>query len=296
MPDPFRLPRIKTLDRIVEPAGTPTVPFIKFFNTDFAGAIERQEAAQAEIIADLEQAILDIQALQTEQAQIIADLAQAVSDIQDIQTEQAQILIDLAAQQAALQDEVDRLTAVLAGTGEPFTGLNVGGTNVKAFLDRTDGSALTDTAGLGPSVVTSAAVALGTINQTASAFTLGLITVPPSGFLAVQSLTVTVEADEVVDLTGAAAVEMTTPSAVAGIVAVEWYRGATFLSNGYTAAADTGAGATPYVFQPVTVPVNALDIPGAGTWTYDLMVGTGASNSADITRRSARINTFRRSA
>lgn len=58
MPDPFRLPRLKTLDRIVDAMGRPSLAFLKFFNTDFAGAIERQEGVQANVDAAL-QAVVD---------------------------------------------------------------------------------------------------------------------------------------------------------------------------------------------------------------------------------------------
>lgn len=133
MPDPFRLPRIKNLDRIVDAQGRPTIQFIKFFNTDFAGAIERQEAAQA--VTDEE-------------------LQNAIDDIVILNATQDQILIDLGVQQAALQAQVDRLTAILAGTGETFTGLSVGGTNMKPLLDRSDGTRFDDVTAIPANAVT----------------------------------------------------------------------------------------------------------------------------------------------
>lgn len=81
--------------------GTPALTFLRWFNMDFAGAIERQEAAQAVTDAALAAAQADIIATQAAQADIIADL----------------------------DAEVDRLSAVLAGT-EPFTAVNVGGNTI----------------------------------------------------------------------------------------------------------------------------------------------------------------------
>lgn len=249
-----------------------------------------EEAAAAALVADEKATAADDKA---DAAQEVAD--EALLDAANAQADADTAIVvagDASADAAAAQLDVD---GALDGT-TPFTGLNVGGTNVKPFLDKTDGASLTNSTGLGGDVVTSPAVALGTINQTASVYTLGLVTVSPSSNDIVQTLTVTVEADEVVDLFGQVAIAMPSPSAVNGVAAVEWVRGATSLGNGYTSAADTATGATPFIFQPVTVSVNALDVPGAGTWTYDLMVGTGTSNTADATRRSARISTYKRSA
>jgi hypothetical protein len=87
-------------------------------------------------------------------------------------------------------DEIDRLDAILAGTGEPFTGLLVGSQNVKPFLDKTNGTALTDTTGLGTAVVTAPAiatsavitakVAANAITSEASAFTAATLPVVAS--------------------------------------------------------------------------------------------------------------------
>lgn len=72
---------------------------------------------------------------------------------------------------ADLQVQVDRLTAILAGTGEPFTGLKVGSQNVKPFLDRTDGSKITNVAALNDGLVSTVKVAANAITAEATAFT-----------------------------------------------------------------------------------------------------------------------------
>lgn len=252
MPDPFRLPRIKTLDRIVDALGRPTVQFIKFFNVDFAGAIERQEAAQA--VTD---------------AAIIA-----VNERQD-------------ATDADLQAQIDRLTAILAGTGEAFTGLNVGGTNVKTFLDKTDGAKLTDATGLDGSVVVTATLDGGAANQviTASGSSVALPAATPTTVL---SIVVTTIAGEVVDLSAQFGhLEISDPAIKPQIVGF-WKRGATVIPA--SAAVSTGidvtraADAARYVLAGGGITVVGTDIPGAGTHTYDLsveaLVAAAAQNPA----------------
>jgi len=117
----FRLPRFKTLDQLVDKLGRPTIKFLNWLG-QFAGAIERQEAAQAATDAALEEALV------------------------------------------TLQEQVDRLEGVLAGT-IPFTGLNVGGTNVKPFLDNTDGAKLTNGAGLDSAIVSTVKLATNAATQ-----------------------------------------------------------------------------------------------------------------------------------
>lgn len=119
----FRLPELQARLPIVDSLGRPVTSFLRFFNVDFKGAIEKQEAAQAAILLEL----------------------------QEVQQTQ--------------QDEIDRLNRVLAGT-ENFTGIQVGGQNVKPFLDKTDGSALDDPSGLATAVVETPAVAKGDVTET----------------------------------------------------------------------------------------------------------------------------------
>lgn len=241
MPDPFRLPRIKTLDRIVDALGRPTVQFIKFFNVDFAGAIERQEAAQA-----------------------VTDAALAAADV-------------------ALQAQIDRLTAILAGTGETFTGLSVGGTDVKVFLDKTDGSALTDATGLGGSVVVTATLDGGAANQviTASGSSVALPAATPT---IVLSIVVTTIAGEVVDLSAQFAHLEISDAATKPQIVGFWRRGATVIPA--SASVSTGidvtraADAARYVLAGGGMTVVGTDIPGAGTHTYDLSVEALVTASA----------------
>lgn len=96
MAEVFRLPKLKTLDRIVDALGRPSISFVKFLNTDFAGAIERQEAKQlvtderqdetdsalAAALAALQAAFAAIQAVSAvaQAAQQAANEAQSTAD------------------------------------------------------------------------------------------------------------------------------------------------------------------------------------------------------------------------
>jgi hypothetical protein len=75
-----------------------------------------------------------------------------------------------AAAEAVADGVDDRVDDVLDGTAA-FTGLKVGSTNVKPFLDRTDGSKLTNAAGLDTAVVQTAAIQLAGASNSLSAFT-----------------------------------------------------------------------------------------------------------------------------
>lgn len=120
MADPFRLPRLKTLDRIVDNLGRPSIAFIKFFNVDFAGAIERQEVKQAETDARQDAVDQELIELNDVQDMLIEDLAEtqqtlveAVADIQSILgivTAQAE-----AVQSAAVAANQAQATADAAG-------------------------------------------------------------------------------------------------------------------------------------------------------------------------------------
>ena len=101
----------------------------------------KAEAAQD----DADQALLDAANAQTDADTAIVAAADAADDAADVML--------------AVDDVVDGTTA--------FTGLNVGGVNVKPFLDKTDGSKLTNSAGLDSAVVTTAKLAANAATVTA---------------------------------------------------------------------------------------------------------------------------------
>lgn len=88
----FSLPKLQSRFPIVDSLGRPVNTFLHFFNMDYSGAIQRQEAAQQVLFQQLAAA----------QAEIIA--------VQETQ-----------------QEEIDRLNRVLAGE-EEFSAVNVDGT------------------------------------------------------------------------------------------------------------------------------------------------------------------------
>jgi hypothetical protein len=77
-----------------------------------------------------------------------------------------------------VQDPVRANTRKLARTlegRENFTGVQVGGQNVKPFLDRTDGSKITDSAALDTGVVSTAKVATAAITAGATSAVGGVV-------------------------------------------------------------------------------------------------------------------------
>lgn len=94
-------------------------------------------------------------------AAVVAAAAQADADTAIVLAGDAST--DAADAMLAVDDVVDGTTS--------FTGLKVGGVNVKPFLDNTDGTKLTNAAGLASSVVSTAKIAAQGVTNTVSAFT-----------------------------------------------------------------------------------------------------------------------------
>lgn len=237
----FILPRLQKALRLVDRDGTPALTFLRWFNMDFAGAIERQEAAQAGILAD-------ILAVQAEQAAQAAEII-AINDAQ--------------------QDEIDRLNRVLAGT-EAFTGLNVGGTNVKPFLDKTDGSALTDADGLDDALVSTAKIADEAVTVVEVDFNATVVPVTTTAEATLLTVPVTVLAGEKVDLQGIVdvfTVSTGTPLGnVSGVISIMLYRDSTKLLE------RAGMRAIKGIVVSLTCPTSWTDEPTPGPYNYSLRV------------------------
>lgn len=101
----FKLPKLRTLDKIVDQLGRPSIAFVNFFG-QFSRAIETQENRQDEIIADLEEAQQEIIELNDVQDMLIEDLTEAQEDI-------VEIVDDLAEQQDGLAIAVQQIQALL---------------------------------------------------------------------------------------------------------------------------------------------------------------------------------------
>lgn len=248
----FKLPRLQSTMPIAAPTtGWPTLSFLRWFNIDFAGAIERQEAAQA--------------ATDARQDAIDADL----------------VLINVAqdALIVTLQVQVDRLTDVLAGA-TPFTGLNVGGTNVKPFLDRTDGAALTVAAGLGDSVVTTPAVLAGSVTPYYAAFTAGTVNwAASSAEKDAQTVNGVVVTRGVVLID--ALVSTTFGTVGAGQTGqLRLYRDGVEIFLAAVQLQEQGG------YLPKQYVLRWIDTPGAGTFDYKATFEPGGVSTGDIFRRA----------
>lgn len=120
----------------------------------------------------------------------------------EVAVEEAAVAADAA--QADATEAQDTVDGALAGT-EAFAALNVGGTDVKPFLDRTDGDKLTDSAGLAPEVVVTEAIAATAVSSTEDAFSLSSISLNTTSQVTVQQFTVDIEdGDELIVIASAA--------------------------------------------------------------------------------------------
>lgn len=134
------LPKLSAQQGIVNPNGTPSSPFLEFM----------EQARTAQEATDARQDAVDV------------ELA-AINATQDG-------LID------SLQDQIDRINRILAGT-ESFTGLNVGGVNVKPFLDKTDGTKLVTSGGIATGYVGTTTLATTAIRPGAPVTNAALVSV-----------------------------------------------------------------------------------------------------------------------
>lgn len=163
------LPKLSAQQRITNPDGTPSSPFLQFMERARSEQIATDEA-QAALIAGLAAAIVDIQAALD--AAAVADAKAVVADDKAVAAQaDADSALTLASD--AVADAADALLAVddvVDGT-TPFTALNVGGVNVKPFLDNTDGTKIDTAAALGTAVVATAAVQAQGVSNAVSAFT-----------------------------------------------------------------------------------------------------------------------------
>ena len=111
-----------------------------------AAAVAAAEAAADAAVADTK-----AEAAQTDADQALLDAAAAQTDADTALIAAGDASTDAADAMLAIDDVVDGTTS--------FTALKVGGVNVKPFLDNTDGTKLTNAAGLDTGVVTTAKIA-----------------------------------------------------------------------------------------------------------------------------------------
>lgn len=210
-------------------------------------------------------------------------MEKARTDQEATDATQDAILADLAQAQADIQAQVDALAAVLAGT-TAFTGLNVGGTNVKPFLDNTDGTKIDTAAGLGSDVVTTPKVLAGAITPAYSALTTGAVLWSASSAEKdLQSVTVTVVRGSVkIDALANVLMDPVGSPAITGIMRL--YRGASELLTARIALNATISSGGNWIFPPQWT-LSYLDAPGAGTYTYKVTFEPGSVNSGQVGQR-----------
>lgn len=203
-------------------------------------------------------------------------------DIQDrvAALEQASGNAILLSRIAETDEGLEALRRVLRGD-TPFTGLNIAGTNVRPFLDYTDGTQLTDPAGLSDAVVETPAIVANGVTQSVAAYTASALTLTGTTAITIQSVSVTTDG-EPVDLSCRFLLEVENP-ATFGMVFRIWRDagGSPFTIFqeivGNLAFMDAGGN---YRFgQPYTA--EWTDQPSAGTYNYfiqtEFTINTGFS-------------------
>jgi len=174
-----------------------------------------------------------------------------------------------AAAQADATAVDDRVDDVLAGD-EAFTGLNVGGTDVKPFLDLTDGEKITDSAALDDGLVPTAKVASSAITAGATSAVGGVVALNAALETTIASRTYTTTGGE---LEIQANFHLTVWHPTAGGVScrVRMYRDSTVIFD-KTFVAISGD-----LIQGWQTP-RAVETLSAGTYTYSVTAQASVSN------------------
>lgn len=199
---------------------------------------------------------------------------------------------ELAALAAAAAQEdataVDgRVDDVLAGD-ETFTGLNVGGTDVKPFLDKTDGAKITDSAALDTGVVSTAKVATAAITAGATSAVGGVVALSGAGETTIATRSYTTTGGE---LEIEANFHLTVWHPTAGGIScrVRMYRDTTVIFD-KTFVAISGD-----LIQGWQTP-RAVETMAAGTYSYSVTAQTSVSNydTAEADAATISVREFKR--
>ena len=187
-----------------------------------------------------------------------------------------------------LQDQIDRLSRTLNGT-ENFTGIQVGGQNVKTFLDQTDGTKIINTAGLGTSVVQTAKVSPNAITNEASANTAAQLNLSTS-FTVIQTVTYATTGGPL-EVKANFFMDIWHPSGSGGIEArVRITR--TGVGNIFDKITDAIGGDFLQGWQTPTI----IEAPAAGTYTWDVIVSVSNNgfSHAFVDSRFLSVREFKR--
>lgn len=176
-------------------------------------------------------------------------------------------VVDAAAAAADVVDLSDGTTA--------FTALNVGGTDVKPFLDLTDGAKITDSAALDDGLVPTVKVADDAITSEGSAFTAASLDVTGTSEITVQTVAFT-STGKSLEIRANFFMTVWHPTAGDVNATVRMYRGAT---NIYEQAFPAINGDLLQGWMTPTV----IEEPAAGAYTYTVTVQVDVSNTAVAT-------------
>lgn len=153
----------------------------------------------------------------------------------------------------------------LADGTTPFTAVNVGGVNVKPFLDKTDGAKLTDTSALDDEVVTTPAIAASAVTDHDFDFTAGVVSCDSETPVIVATKAVTLLAGEAAALTANCTTALTTSGTGArGFISI--FRDGVEIAS----SKRTAIGLPASVAVEASATTQYTDEPGAGTFTYTL--------------------------
>lgn len=170
------------------------------------------------------------------------------------------------------------LTAITDGT-TPFTGLNIGGTDVKPFLDKTDGSKLVMASGLDTAVVETAAIAVEAVTDHDFDFTAAVVDCKneSTAGVVVATKSVTLAAGEAAKLEGNCSVSVDATSAGLAVAYLAIYRDGVVIPETLRISA-TALPSTGLAASATTI---FTDEPGAGTFTYTLRGYVGEADNFD---------------
>lgn len=251
------LPKLSAQNPIVEPSRKPTSNFLEF--------MERTRKAVTKAFAD----IFEVNARQdATDAELIA-----VNARQD-------------ATDASLQDQIDRINRILAGT-EEFTGLNISGTDVSPFLEKTDGERLVDADGLEDLLVPTGKIEANAATETLSTYDATSASINGSGEKVLRSQAVTLLAGEKLAIQTSVSIYAVGKNGAAigqlmSTVMLRIYRDSTMI---YEAAASPTLHQVPI---PVVVSPPWEDNPGPGTYTYETRVEHTASGDVSASTASSK--------
>lgn len=265
------LPQLQIRLPIVTMTGEPTTTFHRYFNTEFGGAIYRNQVQLEEAVLNIQAALDAAAAAQAaaaaaqtaaETAQTTAETAQTTATTAQTTATTAQTIAATA--QTTADDAFTIADGITDGT-TTITALNVAGTDVAPFLGKTDGSKLVMASGLDDGVVETPSIAVEAVTKSQSGVVAGPINIKSTTAVSLSSESVTIEDGERVELLLVFTISGAGNGTIGELAALSSAR----LSRGGTTLIESVVGA---VIKEVPIAQTATmafsDTPSAGTYTY----------------------------